>query len=169
MVEAGAKEVSEEIMLDAIMYGHEIIKGIVELQEQIVKEVGKPKREVSLHIINEDIEKEVREYGCDKIKEAIYTADKQEREDNLDAVKEEIIANFTEKYPDNLEDIEETIYNITKEIVRSQIINEGVRPDGRGPKDIRNISCEVGLFQRTHGSGLFTRGQTQVLSLIHIL
>ncbi len=165
MVEAGAKEVSEEIMLDAIMYGHEIIKGIVELQEQIVKEVGKPKREVSLHIINEDIEKEVREYGCDKIKEAIYTADKQEREDNLDAVKEEIIANFTEKYPDNLEDIEETIYNITKEIVRSQIINEGVRPDGRGPKDIRNISCEVGLFQRTHGSGLFTRGQTQVLTV----
>ncbi|MGI6113111.1 MAG: polyribonucleotide nucleotidyltransferase [Mahellales bacterium] len=165
MVEAGAKEVSEEIMLDAIMYGHEIIKGIVELQEQIVKEVGKPKREVSLHIVNEDIEKEVREYGYDKIKEAIYTADKQEREDNLDAVKEEIIANFTEKYPDNLEDIEETIYNITKEIVRSQIINEGIRPDGRSPKDIRNISCEVGLFPRTHGSGLFTRGQTQVLTV----
>lgn len=165
MVEAGAKEVSEDIMLEAIMYGHQFIKDIVELQEQIVEEVGKPKREVVLHTIDEDLEKDVQEYGYQKIREAIYTADKQERENRLNAVKEEILENFAEKYPDNLQDIEETIYNITKEIVRSRIINEGIRPDGRGPKDIRSISCEVGMLPRTHGSGLFTRGQTQVLTV----
>ncbi|KGG80854.1 hypothetical protein Y919_04100 [Caloranaerobacter azorensis H53214] len=165
MVEAGAKEVPEDVMLDAIMLAHEEIKKICEFIDNIVAEVGKEKQEVILYKVDETIEKEVREYATEKMIEAIQTVDKQERLENMDKVSQETMNYFLEKYPDNQKDIEETIYNITKEQVRKLILEKGIRPDNRKVDEIRPISCEVGLLPRTHGSGLFTRGQTQVLTI----
>ncbi|WP_069649558.1 polyribonucleotide nucleotidyltransferase [Caloranaerobacter ferrireducens] len=165
MVEAGAKEVTEDVMLDAIMLAHEEIKKICEFIESIVAEVGKEKQEVILYKVDEIIEKEVREYATEKMIEAIQTVDKQERLENMDKVSKETMNYFLEKYPENQKDIEETIYNITKEQVRKLILEKGIRPDNRKVDEIRPISCEVGLLPRTHGSGLFTRGQTQVMTI----
>ncbi|WP_427338703.1 polyribonucleotide nucleotidyltransferase [Caloranaerobacter sp. DY30410] len=165
MVEAGAKEVTEDVMLDAIMLAHEEIKKICEFIDGIVAEVGKEKQEVILYKVDEVIEKEVREYATEKMIEAIQTVDKQERLEKMDKVSQETMNYFLEKYPENQKDIEETIYNITKEQVRKLILEKGIRPDNRKVDEIRPISCEVGLLPRTHGSGLFTRGQTQVLTI----
>ncbi|MDO4552516.1 MAG: polyribonucleotide nucleotidyltransferase [Bacillota bacterium] len=165
MVEAGAKEVSEDVMLDAILFAHEEIKALVEFIEEIVAEVGKPKREVELYQIPEEIDAAVREYATDKMRAAIQTADKQERLDNMDAVETEAKEHFAEIYPENPKDVDGVLYNITKEQVRSLILDDGVRPDNRKPDEIRPIWCETGFLPRTHGSGLFTRGQTQVLSV----
>jgi polyribonucleotide nucleotidyltransferase len=165
MVEAGANEVTEEIMLKAIMEGHREIKGICKFIKTIQEEIGKEKQQVELYKVDETIEKEVKEYATDKIINAIQTPDKQERQENLDKVREEIIEYFLEKYPENEKDIDEVIYNIIKEQVRKNIIENGIRPDNRKIDEIRTISCEVGLLPRTHGSGLFNRGQTQVLTV----
>lgn len=165
MVEAGAKEVPEDVMLDAIMLAHDEIKKICDFIDSIVAEVGKEKQEVTLFKVDEIIEKEVREYATDKMIEAIQTVDKQERLENMDKVSQETMNYFLEKYPENQKDIEEIIYNITKEQVRKLILEKGIRPDNRKVDEIRPISCEVGLLPRTHGSGLFTRGQTQVMTI----
>ncbi|KPU28167.1 polyribonucleotide nucleotidyltransferase [Caloranaerobacter sp. TR13] len=165
MVEAGANEVTEDVMLDAIMLAHEEIKKICEFIDGIVAEVGKEKQEVILYKVDEVIEKEVREYATEKMIEAIQTIDKQERLENMDKVSQETMNYFLEKYPENQKDIEDTIYNITKEQVRKLILEKGIRPDNRKVDEIRPISCEVGLLPRTHGSGLFTRGQTQVMTI----
>ncbi|MDI3528768.1 MAG: polyribonucleotide nucleotidyltransferase [Thermoanaerobacter sp.] len=165
MVEAGAKEIPEETMLDAIMYAHEYIKQIVEFIEGIVKEVGVPKSEVILHEIDKDLEEKVRAYATEKIYNALRTAEKKERNDNLDKVEQEVLEHFKEEYPDNLADIDEVLYNIMKEQMRKMITEERIRVDGRGLDDIRPIWCEVGVLPRTHGSAIFTRGQTQVLTV----
>ena len=165
MVEAGANEVPEETMLDAIMFAHEEIKKLVEFIEEIVAEVGKPKQEVNLYKVPEDIDAAVRAYAVDKMKEAIKTVDKLERLDNMDKVEVETKEHFAEIYPDNGKDIASVLYNITKESVRSMILDEGIRPDNRKTTEIRPIWCETGLLPRTHGTGLFKRGQTQVLSV----
>lgn len=165
MVEAGANEIPEDKMLDAIMFAHEEIKKIIEFIEEIVAEVGKEKKEVTLYKVSEEIEQDVRAYVVDKMKEAIFTVDKQERLDNMDKVKKEAFEYFEEKYPENMKDVDAVIYNITKELVRSMITNEKVRPDNRQPEEIRPITCEVSILPRTHGTGLFTRGQTQVLTV----
>lgn len=164
MVEAGADEVPESVMLDAILFAHEEIKKIVEFIEEIAAEVGKPKQEANLYKIPEDIDAAVRAYAVDKMKEAIKTVEKQERLDNMDAVEVETKEHFAEIYPDNEADIANVLYNITKECVRAMILDEGIRPDNRKPDEIRPIWCETGLLPRVHGSGLFKRGQTQVLS-----
>lgn len=164
MVEAGANEVPESVMLDAILFAHEEIKKIVEFIDEIVAEVGKPKQETSLYQIPEDIDAAVRAYAVDKMKEAIKTPEKQERLDNMDAVEVETKEHFAEIYPDNEKDIANVLYNITKECVRSMILDDGIRPDNRKLTEIRPIWCETGLLPRVHGSGLFKRGQTQVLS-----
>ena len=164
MVEAGANEVPENIMLDAILFAHEEIKKIVEFIDAIVAEVGKEKADVELYKIPEDIDAAVRAYAVDKMKEAIKTVDKQERLDNMDAVEVETKEHFADIYPENEKDIANVLYNITKESVRAMILDEGIRPDNRKLDEIRPIWCETQLLPRVHGSGLFKRGQTQVLS-----
>ena len=164
MVEAGADEVSEEVMLDAIFFGHEEIKKLVEFIDEIVAEVGKPKKDLVLKQIPEDIDAAVRAYATGRMQEAIHTFDKLERLDNMDAVEVETKEHFAEIYPDNEKDIAAVLYNITKESVRNMILDEGIRPDNRKTTEIRPVWCETGLLPRVHGSGLFTRGQTQVMS-----
>ena len=164
MVEAGADEVPEEVMLDAIFFGHEEIKKLVEFIDEIVTEVGKPKKELVLKQIPEDIDAAVRAYATGRMQEAIHTFDKLERLDNMDAVEVETKEHFAEIYPDNEKDIAAVLYNITKESVRNMILDEGIRPDNRKTTEIRPVWCETGLLPRVHGSGLFTRGQTQVMS-----
>ncbi len=165
MVEAGAQEISEEVMLDAIMFAHEEIKKIVSFIEGITAEVGKPKREVNLIKVAPDIDAAVKDYANSKMRAAIQTFDKQERLDNMAAVEKETKAYFAEIYPDKKKDISSVLYSITKEQVRDLIINEGIRPDNRKTTEIRPIWCETGVLPRTHGTGLFTRGQTQVLTI----
>ncbi|MBQ1430710.1 MAG: polyribonucleotide nucleotidyltransferase [Firmicutes bacterium] len=164
MVEAGAKEVPEMDMLDAIMFAHEEIKKIVEFIDQIVAEVGKPKMEVELYKPLEEIDQAVREYAVPKMKEAVLTFDKLERLENMDKVEQETKEHFAEIYPEGDKDIDSVLYNITKECVRNMILDEGIRPDSRKLDEIRPVFCETGLLPRVHGTGLFKRGQTQVLS-----
>jgi polyribonucleotide nucleotidyltransferase len=165
MVEAGANEVPEETILDAILFGHEEIKPLIDFIDNIVKEVGKPKQEVVLYQVSEEIETAVKEFATVKMRSAIQTPDKQEREEKMDAVEAETLEHFSEIYPDNLKDIENVLYDVKKELVRSMILDEGIRPDNRTHDKIRPIWCETHVLPRTHGSGLFTRGQTQVLSV----
>jgi len=165
MVEAGAQEVPEDIMLDGIMFAHEEIKKIIEFIDEVVAEVGKPKQAVELYKVPADIDEAVRTYAVDKMKTAIKTYDKLERLANMDAVEVETKEYFAEIYPENGKDIANVLYNITKEAVRSMILDEGVRPDNRKTTEIRPIWCETGILPRTHGTGLFKRGQTQVLSV----
>lgn len=165
MVEAGANEVPEETILDAIMFAHEEIKKIVEFIEAIVAEVGKPKMQIELYKVPEDIDAAVRAYAEGKMREAIQTYDKMERLENMDAVEAETKEHFEEIYPDNGKDIGNVLYAITKEQVRSLILDDGIRPDNRKRDEIRPIWCDTGILPRTHGTGLFKRGQTQVLSV----
>lgn len=164
MVEAGAKEVPEMEMLDAILFAHEEIKKLVEFIDQIVVEVGKPKKEIELYKPSEEIDAAVREFATPKMKVAIHTPDKLERLDNMDAVEVETKEHFAEIYPEGARDIDAVLYNITKESVRTMILDEGIRPDNRKLEEIRPIFCETGILPRVHGTGLFKRGQTQVLS-----
>lgn len=165
MVEAGAQEVPEKVMLEAIMFAHDNIKKIVAFIEEIVAKVGKPKREIKLFEINPEINNGVREFATEKLLTAIRTVEKQERQANIDAVKEETLNHFAEIYPENLKNVDEVLYNIIKEQVRHLITVEGIRPDDRKTDEIRPISCEVSVLPRVHGTGLFTRGQTQVITI----
>ena len=165
MVEAGAKEVPEDVMLEAIMFAHDNIKKIVAFIEEIVAKVGKEKKEYTVFKPEEEIETAVREYATQKTLDAIRTPDKLERQEKIDAVKEETFEHFAEIFPEKEKDIDEVLYDILKEQVRKLITEEGIRPDDRKLDEIRPISSEVGVLPRVHGSGLFTRGQTQVLTI----
>jgi polyribonucleotide nucleotidyltransferase len=165
MVEAGADEVTEEEMLKAILFGHEEIKKLVEFQEEIVGKIGNPKMEFLIEEIDENLKKDVREYATAEILKAIRIYDKQEREAYIDKINEDTLLHFQEIYPEKEKEIADVLYDILKEEVRKMITYEGIRPDGRTSTEIRPISCEVGVLPRTHGSGLFTRGQTQVLTV----
>lgn len=164
MVEAGADEVPEMEMLDAIWFAHGEIKKLCEFIEEIVAEVGKSKREVELYQIPEEIDEKVRAFAYDKMKDAVHNSDKMTRLDNMNAVEVETQEHFAEEYPDSEKDIANVLYNITKECVRSSILDDGVRPDDRKLDEIRPVWCETGVLPRVHGTGLFKRGQTQVLS-----
>ncbi|MFC5541204.1 MAG: polyribonucleotide nucleotidyltransferase [Bacilli bacterium] len=167
MVEAGALEVPEEIMLEAIMFGHEEIKKLIAFQEQIVAEVGKEKIEVELFEVDEEIEKAVREMCEQDMIAAIQTVEKLAREEAIEAVKQRVVAHYEEQEAEEetLKHVNIVLEKIVKEEVRRLITEEKIRPDGRKVNEIRPLSSEVGLLQRAHGSGLFTRGQTQVLSI----
>lgn len=168
MVEAGADEVPEEVMLEAIMFGHDEIRKIVAAQEQLVQEAGKPKMEVKLHTVDADVNREVRAFAQARLVEAVKIAEKHARQDAIDAINAESVEHFTEQYadtPEKLSDVKETLYDIVKEEVRRLITHDKVRPDGRKLDEIRPIECDINLLPRTHGSGLFTRGQTQALSV----
>ncbi|MGE7769774.1 polyribonucleotide nucleotidyltransferase [Viridibacillus arvi] len=167
MVEAGALEVPEEKMLEAIMFGHEEIKKIIAFQETIAAEVGKEKMEVILHGINEELFSEINaEFGTNMIA-AIQTYEKHAREEAINAVKAEVIAKYEEAEADEatLKQVGEILDKMVKEEVRRLITEDKIRPDGRKLDEIRPLSSEVGLLPRAHGSGLFTRGQTQALSV----
>ena len=165
MVEAGANELSEDVMLEAILYAHEAIKELVAFQEKIVAEIGKAKREFPLVTTGEDIVAAVREYARDKVKHVFSTFDREERHQREDQVKEEVKAHFAEIFPERESEVSDALYNLTKEVMRRKILDEGIRPDGRGEHEVRPIWCEVGILPRTHGSAVFTRGQTQALTV----
>lgn len=165
MVEAGAKEVPEEVMLEAILFGHEEIKRLIEFQEAIVKEVGKEKMEVTLYEVDEEVREAVYAYAKENMLKAIQTEEKQARQEAMDKVKEDTLAHFEEQFADKLDMVNEVLDQIIREEVRRLITQEKIRPDGRKLDEIRPISAEISLLPRTHGSGLFTRGQTQVLSV----
>lgn len=164
MVEAGADEVSEEVMLGGILYAHEEIKKQVAFINEIVKEVGKPKKNMDLYHVPAEIEQAVREYASPLIDEALTETDRQARQVKQDDVDVKVLEHFAEIYPDREREIKDTLYIITKEKVRSKIINEGFRPDGRKLTEIRDIWCETGILPRVHGSAVFTRGQSQALT-----
>ncbi|NEW61798.1 polyribonucleotide nucleotidyltransferase [Granulicatella sp. zg-ZJ] len=170
MVESSAKEVSEEDMLHALLYGHEAIKALVQFQEEITQAVGKEKMDIDLLTLDEDLVKEAQDLFKDKMLTAIQTEEKLAREANIEAVKEEAILFFEEKYAEHEEieriakEIRQIVYDLEKDEVRRLITEDKVRPDGRKIDEIRPLSSEVALLPRVHGSGLFTRGQTQALT-----
>lgn len=165
MVEAGAEIVTEEEMLGAILKGHEEIKNICDFIEEIQREVGKEKAEYEVFKPNEEIKEKVTTFGKDLLIDAINQEDKVVREEKFEAAKDKIYEHFTEELEEFGKDIDAAIESIEVEEIRRAIIEEEKRPDGRALDEIRHLSSEVGLFRRTHGSGLFTRGQTQVLSI----
>ncbi len=166
MVEAGAKEISEDEMLDAIWFGHEEIKKLVEWQEKIMAEVGKPKMEVPVYEPPAELAAEIEAYGAEQLKAALRDANKLEREENVARIKAEIADAFMEKYPDNAKDVAYITQKLVKKIVRRTISVDKIRPDGRALDEVRPVTCEVGLLARPHGSALFTRGQTQILNVL---
>lgn len=170
MVEAGSKEVSEEVMLEAIMFGHKEIQRLIEFQQSIVDEIGQEKMEVTLKVLDEDIYNEVYNKSIDNMKKAISIKDKQERDLAISNVKEEILSYYETL---ELEDLEKTIKEvksaldkIIKDEVRREITEDKVRPDGRQLTEIRPLASRIDILPRTHGSALFTRGQTQSLGVV---
>ncbi|AGK53098.1 polyribonucleotide nucleotidyltransferase [Bacillus sp. 1NLA3E] len=167
MVEARADQVPEEVMLEAIMFGHEEIKRLIAFQEEIVAQIGKPKREIALFELDKELEAEIREFCEEEMVAAIQVQEKHEREDAIKAVKEKVMAKYEAEEADanDLKQVKQILDKIVKGEVRRLITVEKIRPDGRKIDEIRPLSSEVGVLPRTHGSGLFTRGQTQALSI----
>ncbi|GAA0122084.1 polyribonucleotide nucleotidyltransferase [Clostridium faecium] len=165
MIEAGGDEIPEETMIEAINFGFEECKKIVAFQEEAMAKFGKEKITPELHKLDEELEKDIRNFAYDMLKDAMYTIDKDERNNKVSEIKEKINEAFGEKYEEQMSDVSEAIYNLQKEIVRNMLLNEKRRPDGRKFDEIRKISCETGLLPRTHGTGLFTRGLTQVMTV----
>ncbi|MBU6081084.1 MULTISPECIES: polyribonucleotide nucleotidyltransferase [Allobacillus] len=167
MVEAGAQEVPEDVMLEAIMFGHEEIKRLVAFQEKIVEEVGKEKMEVTLFTPEESIVEEVTRKAKDQLIDAIQTQEKKAREEAIDQVKDSIIEEYEEQEAeaDTIKQVKSVLDSIVKTEVRRLITEEKVRPDGRGVDEIRPLSSRTTVLPRTHGSAMFTRGQTQALSV----
>ncbi|MGB4033772.1 MAG: polyribonucleotide nucleotidyltransferase [Christensenellales bacterium] len=164
MVEAGAMELEEEIVLKGILFGHEEIKKIVAFIEDIQKEIGKEKIQIDYKLPTAEIEKAVRDYSQEKIASIYQTFIRNEREKIEDQVTKELMDHFAEIFPNEMDLVGEVIYSMKKEYVRNRITKEGIRPDGRKLTDIRDIWCEVGILPRVHGSAVFTRGQTQALT-----
>ncbi|MGX6969921.1 polyribonucleotide nucleotidyltransferase [Vagococcus bubulae] len=171
MVESGAKEVSEEDMLGALLFGHEEIKRLVAFQEEIANEIGKEKMEIELLQVDAELEKEINDTYMPRMTQAIQTEEKLAREDNISALKDEVIAVYEEKFAEDeesakwMKEVRQILEDMEKNEVRRLITVEKVRPDGRKIDEIRPLSSEVGILPRVHGSGLFTRGQTQALSV----
>ena len=154
-------------MLDGIMFGHEEIKKIVRFIKDVKAKIGKPVNDkIVYETVEEEINTAVREFATPLIVKALDEFDREKRQKNQEEANEQIYAHFAEIYPEQTKQIGDVIYKITKETVRSKIINEGVRPDGRKTTEIRPIWCDVGVLPRVHGTGVFTRGQTQVLTTL---
>ena len=170
MVEAGAKEIPEETILEAIMFGHseltKVIDFIDDFREQAQNRgLAKEKTEPVLFQPDPELAAAIRNFSYDKLKEAVFSPDKQERETAINMVKAEVRAHFAELYPEETKAVKEVLESLLKEIVRRMITVDKIRPDGRQLDEVRPISIQVGILPRTHGSGLFRRGQTQVLTV----
>ena len=165
MIEAGGDEIPEDVMIKAIEYGFDKCQDIIQFQEEAMSKFGKTKDEPVLYKPNSELKSEIATFAGEMIKEAMWITDKDERNAAMDLVNDKINEEFAEKYPDNVADIKEIVYNMQKEVVRDMLLNHKRRPDGRDFDQIRKISCEVGLLPRTHGTGLFTRGLTQVMTV----
>ena len=165
MVEAGANELSEEVVLDAILFGHAEIRRLVEFQHNIQSACGREKQIPAIFMVSEELESKVRDYAEARLDAATRNSDKLMRDADISAIKTETVEHFIEEYPDAAKEISQILYKIEKGIVRHMITHEKIRPDGRALDEVRPVSCEVGILPRTHGSGLFTRGQTQVLTV----
>lgn len=165
MVEAGANEVSEKEMLDAIMFAHEEIKKLVAFQKKIAKKIGKEKcADIKIATVPEEIETAVRKYADKLLDKALDTYDREERQTRQDEVDKNVKEHFAEQFEGCEKQIGEVLYKMTKEKVRAKILKKGIRPDGRKLTEIRPIWCEVGILPRVHGNAIFTRGQTQALT-----
>lgn len=165
MIETRANELPEQTILDAIDFAQPVIKEIIELQKELQKVAGKPKKAVPCIIIDEDLCNQIQEFAFANLKNAIFVSDKTLRNQGMAQVRKETIEHFAEMFPDNLGEINTILDKIEKKIIRQSIIEEQKRVDGRKLTEIRPISCEIGILPRTHGSALFTRGQTQTLAV----
>ena len=170
MVEAGAHELTEEELLNAVIEGHAVCKQICELQEQLVALCGKPKRKFALPVIDTSLEDAISTWMGSRLKDAINNSDKQARQDGTDALEKDVVKHFTADEPEEelaarTQAVKKAFENLSTEAIRTAILEHGQRVDGRSPKDIRPIRIDVGVIPRVHGSGLFHRGQTQVLSI----
>ena len=170
MVEGEAKEVSEEVMLDALWFGQEQIQPIIQIQEELMQRCGKPKREVAIPEIDEELRTKVTAASQPKLVEALQITEKQERYQRLDAVVDEVLAEVfpegSEPSNDDVGQAKSVIGSVKKKVMRERILKDQIRIDGRGPKDIRQIDCEARILPRAHGSALFTRGETQALGVV---
>ena len=164
MIEAGASEVTEEVMLEGLKYAHSVIKEMCEFIESVAKEIGKEKMPYEAHDVNHEIYDKIKETEYANIQHALDTDDKNIRDERIGVITDRILETMGEEYPDLATELEEIMYKMQKEIVRAWLY-EGRRVDGRGLDEIRPLAAEVDLLPRVHGSGMFTRGQTQVLTL----
>ena len=165
MIEAGANQVPEDVMLDAIAQGHEEIKKMVDFIAGVQAEIGKEKFTFESMEVDHDFFEKIKEFAEERVKEALDTDDKNERDARLAPIVEDIHAKFDEEYPELVDTVDECMYQLQKQIVRAWL-KQGKRVDGRGLDEIRPLNAEVGLIPRVHGSGMFTRGQTQVLTIV---
>ncbi|MGL5615721.1 MAG: polyribonucleotide nucleotidyltransferase [Sarcina sp.] len=166
MIEAGGNEIPEETMINAIDFGFNKGQDIIKFQEEVMAKFGKEKKEPVLYTANEEFGAEVKEFAFDMISEAMHIQDKDERNAAMDVVKERIAEKFSdEKYAELQKDMGEIIYNLQKKVVRHMLLKEHLRPDGRAFDEVRPINCEVDVLPRTHGTGIFTRGLTQVMTV----
>jgi len=166
MVEAGATGVLEEVMLEAIALGHQEIQKLIQLQVQVRELAGKPKREVPVLEMDSAMVEEISNVCLSKIQEAVLVSNKSERQERLDSLRAEVVEKQGNEDAKKIQQIKIIFKNLEKEEVRQMIIEKGIRADGRGPSEIRPITCEVGVLPRTHGSALFTRGDTQSLAVV---
>ncbi len=165
MIEAGGDEIPEDTMIEAIKFGFDACQSIIAFQEEAMSKFGKTKVEPVLFKIDDEIENDVKAFANDMIKEAMYIMDKDERNAAIEEVNNKVFAEFEEKYEGKEGDIKEVLYTMQKKVVRNMLLNDKRRPDGRAFDEIRPLSCEVGILPRTHGTGLFTRGLTQVMTV----
>ncbi len=165
MVEAGAAELTGEEILEAIMAGHAANREIIAVQKKMAAELGMEKMTVAEFVPEERVADEVRAFCRERVAQAVATVEKQERETAIEALKKETMAHFAAIYPENEKDVRVVYDELVRTTMRQMILHRGLRPDGRSPAQVRPITCEVGVLPRTHGSGLFTRGQTQVLNV----
>lgn len=165
MVEAGANEISEKEILEAILFGHEEIKKIALWIEAFTKEIGKVKKQFTPILPSGELEKQIKEFAKEKVEYMFATTDRAIREEREEEIAKEIQEHFAASFPNSKNEIEDVLYSMKKESVRDMIANRGIRPDGRKITEIRDIWCEVGLLPRAHGSAVFTRGQTQALTI----
>ncbi|WP_322794092.1 polyribonucleotide nucleotidyltransferase, partial [Bellilinea sp.] len=166
MVECGADIIPEDVMVEALMFGHRALQPLIDVQEKMAAEIGKPKREVTIETIDESLIERVRQRAAAEIEarlDAPHT--KAELNESLDELRDTVVAEFTAEDESLVKTVTEAYDQVLKEVVRNRILNRGIRPDGRTPTEIRPIWCEVDVSPRAHGSGLFTRGETQVLTL----
>ncbi len=165
MIEAGANEISNEVMFDGIMFAHEENKKIVEFIKSIVAEIGRAKITFESNDPSEELYEAIKAFAIDDVKVALDTDDKRIRDERLKPIYDAVHAEFDEKFPEEADKIEDCLYKLQKFIVRRWLLDEGKRVDGRGIDEIRPLNAQVDLLSRVHGSGMFTRGQTQVLSI----